>query len=89
MIVVYYLAGSHPRCHIFADDQIEESAARCKALLSQGFTHVITAQQSFEQVGATDRGGIVSNGKLPNGDDYEWSKAHRAGAKQQKEIIRK
>jgi hypothetical protein len=88
-IVLYYLSGSTPRCQIFDDDQTAQCAERGVELIKQGFTHVAATQQSFEQVGATDRGGIVSGGKLPSGEDYEWSKAHRAGAKQQKEIIKK
>lgn len=88
-IVVYYLSGSAARCQIFDDDQVAESTAKCEALIQQGFTHVTSVQQIFQQVGATDRGGIVSDGKLPNGEDYEWSKSHRAGAKQQREVIKK
>lgn len=88
-IVVYYLSDNTPRCQIFDDDQVDESLAKCEALVNQGFTHVTSVKQIFEQVGASDRGGIVSDGKLPNGEDYEWSKSHRAGAKQQREVIKK
>ena len=89
MIVVYFLSGSAPRCQIFDDNQVDESIAKCKALEDQGYTHVTSVQQSFEQVGAADVGGIVSAGKLPNGQDYDWSKSHRAGAKPQREVIKK
>jgi hypothetical protein len=88
-IVVYYLSANMPRCVIFDDDQMAESLAKCQLLRQTGCTHVTISQEMLEQVGKNDRGGIVSDGKLPNGDDYKWSKAHRAGAKSQKEIIKK
>jgi len=88
-IVVYYLSGSAPRCQIFDDDEREKSIAKCESLINQGYTHVTSTQQTFVQVGASDPGGAVVDGKLPNGEDYAWSKSHRAGAKQQKEVIKK
>ena len=86
-IAVYYLSGSAPRCLIFDDPALAE--ARCESLRASGFTHVTSCEEKLEQVGASDSGGIVSGGKLPSGDDYEWSKSHRAGAKPQKDVIKK
>lgn len=92
-IVVYYSfppgIDEGPVRLDFTDDQMSEALAKCRELRDEGFHHVIMSTQLEGQVGTGDRGGVVSDGKLPNGDKYEWSKAHRAGAKSQKEIITK
>lgn len=88
-IVVYHLSGSTPDCTHFADTQMSEALARCKELRTAGFTHVTMVAELNGQVGTADPGGVVSEGKLPDGNDYKWSKSHRAGAKAQKEIITK
>ncbi len=88
-IVVYYLSDSTPQCVILGDHQMSEGLSKCQELRAAGFTHVTMVSQPDGQVGTSDRGGAVFEGKLPSGEDYAWSKAHRAGAKQQKEIFRK
>ena len=68
---------------------MSEGLSKCQELRASGFTHVTMVSQPDGQVGTSDRGGAVLEGKLPSGEDYAWSKSHRAGAKQQKEIIKK
>lgn len=45
----------------------------------QGMRFVTMCSENINQVG---KAGVdtVADGKLPNGDDYTWSKSHRAGA---------
>lgn len=65
----------------FPDDQWTEAMNMVRTRRAEGFSHVIMSTQPDGQVGANDKGGAVVDGKLPNGSDYTWSKAHRAGAK--------
>lgn len=92
-IVVYYKfppgVDEGPVCLPYNDDQMSEALAKCQELRNEGFHHVVMSSQLDGQVGANDVGGVVADGKLPNGDKYEWSKAHRAGSKRQKDIIPK
>lgn len=83
-IVVYYKfppeVDMPVGCFNFTDDQMSEALAKCQELRNEGFHHVVMSSQLDGQVGRNDKGGAVVNGKLPNGDPYQWSKAHRAGA---------
>ena len=83
-IVVYYSfepgVEEGPVRLSFTDDQMSEALVKCQELRNEGFHHVVMSSQLDGQVGRLDKGGAVVNGKLPNGEKYEWSKAHRAGA---------
>lgn len=82
-IVVFYLSGALPVCSHFNDRQMTEALALCQVLRNEGRDHVTMSTQLEGQVGGMGVSAVV-DGKLPNGDDYQWSKAHRAGAKPQK-----
>ena len=86
-IVVYYMFIDHDEPPIalqFTDGQLSEALEKVRELRSEGFHHVVMSTQLDGQVGTNDTGGSVVDGKLPNGEKYEWSKAHRAGAKKPK-----
>ena len=42
-------------------------------------THITMCAENADQVGQMGVDSVV-DGKLPDGEDYTWSKAHRAGA---------
>lgn len=80
-IVVYYLLPDRtPQTVEYTDTEMTTALNKCQQLRAKGFTHVTMVTQLEGQVGGM---GVseVKDGKLPNGDDYQWSKAHRAGAK--------
>jgi len=80
-IVVFSLfADGSPDATHFTDAELMEALAYCQSLRASGSKHVCMSTQLDGQVGNNDKGGAVEEGKLPNGDPYQWSKAHRAGA---------
>lgn len=80
-IIVYFLdINRTPRCKEYTDLQMTEALGQCQDLRQQGYTHVTMVTQLDGQVGGMGVSAVV-DGKLPNGDTYEWSKAHRAGSK--------
>ena len=84
-IVVYRMNDLREVYHEeFTDLQLTAALEAVRKYRSQGFSHVVMSSQPDGQVGTNDRGGAVVDGKLPDGSKYEWSKAHRAGAKPQK-----
>ena len=88
-IVVYYLLETgHPAKIDYSDTQMSEGLLKCQELRNAGYRHVTMTTELGGQVGG--RGvSSVQDGKLPNGEEYNWTKSHRAGAKPQREIIKK
>ena len=88
-IVVFYLSNSspegqtpawQPRCRPFDDAQMGEALALCQQLRKDPrHMHVTISSELREMVGPVGVS-AVEDGKTPNGLDYEWSKAGRAGA---------
>ncbi|WP_407305426.1 hypothetical protein [Acinetobacter sp.] len=78
-IVIFYLSGPIPECLHFKDTQLTEALVECQNLRNNGYTHVTISSQFDDHVG---KPGVdsVQDGKTPDGHDYQWSKAHRAGA---------
>jgi len=78
-IVVFYLSAGLPGCVQFADHQMTEALAQCQLFRNMGHDHVVMSSQLEGNVGKI---GVdsVKDGKTPDGHDYQWSKAHRAGA---------
>lgn len=68
----------------YADNEMAVALAKCNELRTEGFHHVVMSSQLDGQVGRDDAGGMVADGKLPSGEKYDWSKAHRAGARKPK-----
>ena len=81
-IVVYRMNDLREIYHEeFTDSQLSEALEAVRNARAMGFSHVVMSTELAGQVGTKDRGGAVVDGKLPDGTKYEWSKAHRAGAK--------
>lgn len=88
-IVVFYLRNSEPEgqvpawqslCQSFADAQMSEALALCQQLRKDVLNaHVTISSELREMVGPVGVSAI-EDGKTPDGFDYEWSKAGRAGA---------
>ena len=88
-IVVYHLRNCspegqtpawEPQCQSFADAQMSEALALCQQLRKdERNAHVTISSELRDMVGPV---GVlaVENGKTPDGFDYDWSKAGRAGA---------
>jgi len=78
-IVVFYLSAGLPQCVRFKDTQMTEALAQCQLFRNMGHDHVTMSSQLEGNVGQM---GVdsVQDGKTPDGHEYTWSKAHRAGA---------
>ena len=83
-IVVYWLEpapGGEPvdaRCQTFADDDLQAALDCVEARRRAGMAHVSLSTDFSPHVG---KPGVaaVEDGKTPDGQAYEWSKAGRAG----------
>lgn len=76
-IVVFWLeADANPASQAFLGSQLVEALAHAELKRREGRHHVIISTELAESVG---RPGVatVADRKLPDGSDYEWSKAHR------------
>lgn len=72
MMVVYWIdQDGIPHYEGFppGQDQISKLLAKCAELRSQGMKFITSAGDS-----TFDGGGIVKDGKLPNGEPYTWKK---------------
>ncbi len=81
MIIVFFMDGNQdlaPRAEPFADNELVEALKFAEALRREGRRHVTI---SSEPDGAVGRPGAASveDGRTPDGLEYEWSKAGRAG----------
>jgi hypothetical protein len=83
-IVVYWLepaVGDQPAVAghaLFADDELMPAMALVEAQRRAGMAHVSLSTDFSHHVG---KPGVdaVEQGRTPDGQDYEWSKAGRAG----------
>ncbi len=81
MSIIVYWAEAHDisRMQRFAPTQLSEALNYCQHLRSLvGVSHVCMSSENPNSVG---KPGVdeVKNGKTPDGVDYTWSKADRAG----------
>jgi hypothetical protein len=81
-IVVYWLDGSGediaPACQLFDSGELTQALACAEAQRRQGHAHVSISTELSDHVG---RPGVaaVEDGRTPDGEAYDWSKAGRAG----------
>lgn len=88
-IVVFYLHNAspegqtpawQPQCLPFSDAQMSQALARCQELRKdERNAHVTISSELRDMVGPVGVS-AVEDGKTPDGFDYQWSKAGRAGA---------
>ena len=88
-IAVFYLRNSEhegqtpawqSQCQAFSDAQMGEALALCQLLRKdQSNAHVVISSELRDMVGLVGVS-AVEDGKTPDGFDYQWSKAGRAGA---------
>ena len=71
-------AGPRPACRIYEDGAMSEALAWTEQLRRAGHQHVCISSELAGQVGAAGVA-AVEGGMTPDGQRYEWSKAHRAG----------
>lgn len=65
---------SEPKCRRFSDIQLTEALAFANAKRKEPTaSYVVISSQSSDRVGQS---GVdsVEDGRLPNGDDYDWKK---------------
>lgn len=76
MIVIYWLdkLTSLPGCHILTEDKLSEALVICNDIRNAGHSHVVTmAVENSNMVGSRGVAAVV-DGKLPNGESYDWKK---------------
>ena len=88
-IAVFYLYNTEPegqtpvwlpQCKAFTDAQMSEALALCQQLRKdERHAHVTISSELRDMVGPVGVA-AVEDGKTPDGHDYQWSKAGRAGA---------
>lgn len=80
MIVLYHLSADGPRAQFFNDTDLTAALKISSELRKTGHSHVSISSEPGEMVGEFGVADIV-DGLLPDGQRYEWTKAHRAGMK--------
>jgi len=82
-IVVFWISTDEqgqdqPCAEAFADAGLSAALQAAEARRREGCRHVCI---SSELQGAVGKAGVaaVENGQTPDGQRYDWSKAHRAG----------
>lgn len=81
-IVVYWLEGqgdeAQPVCRFFAGTELTQALAWAEDRRRAGHAHVSISTELADHVG---KPGVsaVEDGRTPDGEAYEWSKAGRAG----------
>ena len=88
-IVVFHLHNAQPegqapewlaQCHAYSDQEMGQALAHCQTLRADARNaHVCISSELREMVGIMGVS-AVENGRTPDGEVYEWSKAGRAGA---------
>ena len=88
-IVVFHLHNAEPegqtpvwqpRCQAYSDSEMSHALADCQTLRADARnSHVCIASELRDMVGVMGVS-AVENGRTPDGEVYEWSKAGRAGA---------
>jgi hypothetical protein len=73
MIVVYAMDGSMVEYVKFNDSEFSEAMIQAKNFRNNGFHNVVISSEPENMVGGF---GVdsVEDGKLPNGNDYQWKK---------------
>ena len=87
-IVVFYMHNASPEglapswqpaCLHYDDKQMSEALKQCQILRTDPRNaHVVMSSELRDMVGPIGVS-AVEDGKTPDGHDYEWSKAGRAG----------
>lgn len=80
MIVIFHLdLEGQPQAEKYFDNEFSIAMKAVESLRKLGHTHVTMSNEPSNMVGKM---GVtaVENGKTPDGEVYEWSKAGRAGA---------
>ena len=87
-IVVFYMRNHgqseaapdwRPECLHFSDREMSEALKECQVLRADTHNaHVVMSSELRDMVGPVGVS-AVEDGKTPDGHDYEWSKAGRAG----------
>lgn len=78
-IIVYWMEPHYGSRHKpFGMSQMSEALTFCNEQRNLGLRHVSMSVENEDMVGAKGVDSIV-DGKTPDGVDYEWSKAGRAG----------
>lgn len=78
-IVIFYIGqDNHPAKLEFGKTELSPALKAMERLRVEGNRHVCMSTEFDEHVG---KKGVaaVEDGKTPDGNSYEWSKAHRAG----------
>lgn len=79
MIVIYYLdENGKPAGNNFEDKNFGLAMVHIRTLREQGFKHVVMSNEPSDMVGQVGVS-AVEDGKTPQGEVYDWSKAGRAG----------
>jgi len=88
-IVVFHLHNAEPegsspiwqpRCQAYSDSAMRQALADCQTLRSDARnSHVCISSELRDMVGVMGVS-AVENGRTPDGEVYDWSKAGRAGA---------
>ena len=88
-IVVFHLHNAEPegqapvwqpQCCAYTDSEMSQALADCQRLRSDARnSHVCISSELREMVGVMGVA-AVENGRTPDGEVYDWSKAGRAGA---------
>lgn len=88
-IVVYYLLNTaaedavpawQPQCLPYSDAQMSEALQQCQRLRNNPrHAHVTMSSELRDMVGPVGVA-AVEDGRTPDGEVYDWSKAGRAGA---------
>ena len=88
-IVVFHLHNAEPegqapiwlpQCHAYSDKEMSQALAHCQTLRADARnTHVCISSELRDMVGIMGVS-AVEDGRTPDGEVYEWSKAGRAGA---------
>ncbi|MBQ0130977.1 MAG: hypothetical protein KBT18_02030 [Comamonas sp.] len=88
-IVVFHLHNAEPdgqapqwlpHCQAFSDKEMTQALAHCQALRADARNaHVCISSELRDMVGILGVS-AVEDGRTPDGQPYEWSKAGRAGA---------
>jgi len=79
MIVIFYLDSEDNPCkEKYFDNEFVAAMRAIEKLRATGMTHVVMSNEPTNMVG---KPGVsaVEDGKTPDGEKYEWSKAGRAG----------
>ena len=73
-MIVYWCDEDAFRPHGIVVDTYTRANQVMQELKDRGKTHIVLVEDPLIQVGAADAGGIVQDGKLPDGSDYTWKK---------------